>query len=68
MQDATALASLDLAAVDQRTKLRVAQAQNFLQRDMANLSNKQQALILDTQMDQQRLLTDIASQKPFFSN
>ena len=61
MQDATALASLDLAAVDQRTKLRITQAQNFLQRDMANLSNEQQALILDNQLDQQRLLTDVAS-------
>ena len=58
MQDATALAGLDLAAADQRTKLAVTQAQNFLQRDMTDLSNEQQALILDTQVEQQRILSN----------
>ena len=62
MQNATALASLDMAAVDQRTKLEITQAQNFLQRDMANLSNEQQALILDTQVEQQRLLSSQAAE------
>lgn len=62
MQDATALASLDMAAVDQRTKLEITRAQNFLSRDMANLTNEQQALILDTQVEQQRLLSNQASQ------
>jgi len=61
MQDATALAGLDMAAADQRTKLAVTQAQNFLQRDMTDLSNQQQALILDTQVEQQRLLSNQAS-------
>jgi len=61
MQDATALASLDLATADQNTKLAITQAQNFLSRDMANLSNEQQALILDTQVEQQRLLSNQAS-------
>jgi len=61
MQDATALASLDMATADQRTKLAITQAQNFLQRDMADLSNEQQALILDTQVEQQRLLSNQAS-------
>jgi hypothetical protein len=62
MQDATALATLDVTAVDQRTKLEITRAQNFLSRDMANLSNEQQALILDTQVEQQRLLSNQASQ------
>ena len=62
MQDATALAGLDMATADQSTKLAIAQAQNFLQRDMADLSNEQQSLILDTQVEQQRLLSNQASQ------
>ena len=61
MQDATALASLDMAAADQRTKIAISQAQNFLQRDMSNLSNEQQALILDNQLNQQRLLSNQAA-------
>ena len=36
MQNATALASLDLAAVDQRTKIAAQKAQAFLQLDMTN--------------------------------
>ena len=58
MQQATALASLDMAAVDQRTKLAVSNAQNFLQMDMANLSNEQQASMMRSQQEQQRLLSD----------
>jgi hypothetical protein len=58
MQNATALASMDLAAADQRTKLAITNAQNFLQMDMANLNNEQQALIMDQQLSQQRLLSD----------
>ena len=50
MQNATALASMDLAAADQRTKLAITNAQNFLQMDMANLNNEQQALIMDQQL------------------
>jgi hypothetical protein len=61
MQNATALAGLDVATADQRTRLAITQAQNFLSRDMANLSNEQQALILDTQVEQQRLLSDQAA-------
>ena len=61
MQDATALASLDLATADQRTRLAITQAQNFLQRDMANLSNEQQSLVLNSQQQQQRLLSNQAS-------
>ena len=62
MQNATALAGLDVATADQRTRLAITQAQNFLSRDMANLSNEQQSLILDTQVEQQRLLSNQASQ------
>ncbi len=58
MQNATALASMDLAAADQRTKLAITNAQNFLKRDMAGLNNEQQALMLDQQLSQQRLLSD----------
>jgi hypothetical protein len=58
MQNATALASMDLAAADQRTKLAITNAQNFLKMDMANLNNEQQALIMDQQLAQQRLLSD----------
>jgi len=58
MQNATSLASLDLAAVDQRTRLAIENANNFLQMDIANLSNEQQAVILDQQSKQQRLLSD----------
>ncbi len=62
MQNATALASLDLATLDQRTRLAVENANNFLQLDIANLSNLQQATILDQQMEQQRLLSDQSAQ------
>ena len=58
MQNATALASMDLAGADQRTKLAITNAQNFLKMDMANLNNEQQALIMDQQLSQQRLLSD----------
>ena len=61
MQNATAMASLDLAAVDQRTRLAVENARNFLQIDVANLNNEQQAVILDSQLEQQRLLSDQAA-------
>jgi hypothetical protein len=62
IQNATALASMDLAAADQRTKLAITNAQNFLQMDMANLTNEQQAFMLDQQLLQQRLLSDQAAQ------
>tara|TARA_R100001460_G_scaffold44048_4_gene80596 strand:- start:8313 stop:11345 length:3033 start_codon:yes stop_codon:yes gene_type:complete len=62
MQNATALASLDLATVDQRTRVAIENANNFLQLDIANLSNQQQAVILDQQSKQQRLLSDQSAQ------
>ena len=62
MQTATALASMDLATADQQTKLSIENARNFLQMDMANLSNDQQALMLDSQLAQQRLLSNQAAE------
>tara|TARA_R110002020_G_scaffold65744_1_gene173361 strand:+ start:406 stop:3816 length:3411 start_codon:yes stop_codon:yes gene_type:complete len=62
MQNATSLASLDMAAVDQRTKVAITNAQSFLNMDMANLSNSQQAVVLDQQMKQQRILSDQAAE------
>lgn len=58
MQNATTMAQMDLAAADQRTKLAITNANNFLQMDMANLNNRQQGIILDQQLKQQRLLSD----------
>jgi len=58
LQNATAMASLDLSTADSRTKLSIENARNFLQIQTANLSNDQQALVLDTQMKQQSLLSD----------
>ncbi len=58
MQNATALASMDMATADQNTKLAITNAQNFLQMDMSNLSNAQQATLLDQQLQQQRLLSN----------
>jgi len=62
MQNATAMASLDLSTADSRTKLAVENARNFLQIDVANLNNAQQAVILDTQMSQQQLLSNQAAE------
>ena len=61
IQDATALAALDLAAVDQRTKASINNARNFLAWDTSNLTNSQQANMLQAQMDQQALISDQAA-------
>ena len=61
LQNATAMAAIDLSTADSRTKLAVENARNFLQIDVANLNNAQQTTILDTQMEQQRLLSDQAA-------
>ena len=58
MQNATALAAMDAQNADQRTKVAISNAQAFLQMDMANLSNRQQGVVLDQQMKQQRVLSD----------
>ena len=61
IQNATSLASLDLATADQRTKLTIENARNFLQTNMANLNNRQQSVVLDSQLRQQRMLSDQAA-------
>ena len=58
MQEALSLANLDLANLDARTKLKVTNAQSFLQRDVAQLNADQQSTIMDAQMRQQSLLSD----------
>jgi len=62
MQNATALASMDLATADQNTKLAITNAKNFLSMDMANLTNEQQATVLDQQLMQQQMLSNQASE------
>jgi len=52
------MATMDLATVDQNTKLAITNAQNFLQMNMANLNNEQQGIIIDQQLTQQRLLSN----------
>jgi len=61
MQDAVAMAQLDLATLDANTKLRAQNAQTFLQMDLTNLSNEQQAKVLNAQQAQQRLLSNQAA-------
>jgi hypothetical protein len=61
MQNAAAMASMDMANIDQRTRLAVENAKSFLAMDMANLNNNQQGIILDQQMEQQRILSDQAA-------
>ena len=62
MQNATLMAQMDMQAADLATKTRIQNAQSFLKMDMANLSNKQQATVLKAQLDQQRMLSDAASE------
>ena len=61
MQNATVMAQMDLMAADQRTKLAITNASNFLKMDLANLNSRQQAVVLDQQLKQQRLLSDQAA-------
>ncbi len=62
IQNAVATAQLDLATVDQRTKLSVQNAQAFLQMDMQNLANDQQMRVIQSQIDQQKMLSDQAAE------
>jgi hypothetical protein len=61
MQDAVMLSQVNLAEADFTTKLRVENAKHFLNMDMANLSNRQQAVVLDSQQEQQRMLSNQAA-------
>ena len=58
IQEAASLAQLDLATLDSKTKLEAQNAQSFLAMDMQNLSNRQQSEVLDSQLNQQRLLSN----------
>ena len=52
------MAQLDLATLDSKTKLTAQNAQTWLQRDVSDLNNRQQAEVLTSQMRQQGLLSD----------
>ena len=62
LSNASLLAQTDLANADARTRVSVENAKNFLTKDMANLSNAQQAIVMDQQIAQQALLSDQAAQ------
>ena len=62
LQDATALASMELQGADSLTKVSIENARNFLSMEMGNLNTEQQSYILDSQQEQQRMLTDAAVQ------
>ena len=62
LQDATTLASMNLQVADNATKVSIENARNFLAMDMANLNNEQQAYMLNSQQNQQRLLSDLSIQ------
>jgi len=62
IQNATSMAQLDIANLDAQTKLAAQNAQSFLQMDLANLNNRQQAAVIDAQMQQQALLSNQAAQ------
>ena len=61
MQNATAMASMDIANLNTRERLAVQNAKNFLAMDMANMNNEQQANMMKSQQEQQRLLSDQAA-------
>jgi hypothetical protein len=61
IQDAVLLSQANLAEADQNTKLAIQNAQAFLQMDMTNLSNAQQAEMVNGQYEQQRLLSNQAA-------
>ena len=62
LQNAATLAGMDTKNLDARLTTAVQNARDFLQIDMTNLTNKQQAEVLNKQSKNQALLTDVASQ------
>ena len=62
LQNAATLAGMDTKNLDARLTTAVQNARDFLQIDMTNLTNKQQAEVLNKQAKNQALLTDSASQ------
>lgn len=62
IQNAVNMMNLDVAQLDSNTRLAVENAKSFLQMDLTNLNNAQQALLIDTQYEQQRLLSNASAQ------
>lgn len=61
VQDAILASQANLAEADLTGRLRIENAKGFLAMDMANLSNEQQAVVLSSQQEQQRMLSNQAS-------
>ena len=66
MAKAASMAQLDLGTLDANTKIAAQNAQTFLQRNMTDLTNAQQSEVLNTQMEQQRMLTNQAADNASF--
>ncbi len=62
VQDALLMSQANLAEADFNQRAQIQNAQAFLQMDMQNLNNQQQANVLKAQQNQQRLLSNQASQ------
>ena len=62
VQDALLMSQANLAEADFFQKTQIQNAQAFLQTDMANLNNRQQANVLKAQQNQQRILSNQASE------
>ena len=58
LQDAVLMSQANLAEADFYQKAQIQNAQAFLSMDMANLNNRQQANVLKSQQNQQRLLSN----------
>jgi hypothetical protein len=62
VQDALLMSQANLAEADFFQKTQIQNAQAFLQTDMANLNNRQQSNVLKAQQNQQRILSNQASE------
>ena len=62
IQDAVLMSQANLTEADFNQRAQIHNAQAFLQMDMQNLNNQQQANVLKAQQNQQRLLSNQASQ------
>ena len=61
IQDAVITSQLNIAEADMQTKARINNANAFLNLDMANLKNEQQANIAEAQIENQRMLSNQAA-------
>ena len=62
LAQASALANLDIANLNNRQQAATQNSQQFLQLDLQNLNNAQQSAILNSQQQVQALLTDTAAE------